>query len=102
LSIVTYTDGRHYFSFRNALTGDQDFSTILFKTKNDAKTFVKEIAKAFSLKEGEKNVINYPPYIIKLYYDPVGVYMSVEEKDKKPAVLKITKEMYSQINILPR
>jgi hypothetical protein len=59
LGIVVGSDGRYSFSYTNGLKGGLDFRNIMFKNKKDAKAFVDEIGKAFSLKEGEINTIKY-------------------------------------------
>mgnify|MGYP001550559473 CR=1 FL=1 len=102
LGIVVLSDGHYVFDYTNGLKGGTDFRSIVFKNKVDAKSFIKEIGKAFLLKEGESNTINYSKYEIGLSLGTTtpGVFMVVKEKGLTPSVLDITKEMYDEINIL--
>jgi hypothetical protein len=103
LGIMLLSDGRYSFSYTNGLKGGTDFRSIVFKNRSDAKSFIKEIGKAFSLKEQESNKINYLKYEISLSISSVSpdeVFMIVKEKGETTSVLDITKEMYNQINIL--
>jgi hypothetical protein len=100
LSIAIQKDGKYLFTYLNGMSNKKEMRNILFKNKQDALNFEKKIGKALSAKDGSSTLIQYKAYKIRLLTEIDGVFMIVNEPGQTQSTLRISKEMYSQVNIL--
>jgi hypothetical protein len=100
LSVSVHKDGKCYFIFQNGMSTKKDERNIIFKNKQDIRSFEKKISKALSAKDGSADLIIYKLYKIRLLTEMGGVFMIVNETGQSQATLRISKEMYSQVNML--
>jgi hypothetical protein len=100
LSIVVQKGGTYMFSYQNQMSNKPDLRTIVFKNKQEIKGFEKKISKALSAKDGTSDLITYKTYKIRLLTEIGGVFMIVNEPGQSQSTLRITKEMYNQVNVL--
>jgi hypothetical protein len=100
LSIAIQKDGKCLLTYQNGMSDKKDMRNILFKNKQDALNFEKKIGKALSAKDGTSTLIQYKTYKIRLLTEIDGVFMIVNEAGQTQSTLRISKEMYSQVNIL--
>ncbi len=78
----------------------KDERNIIFKNKQDIRSFEKKISKALSAKDGTSEVIIYKTYKIRLLTEMGGVFMIVNETGQSQSTLRISKEMYNQVNMI--
>ncbi len=100
LSISAIGNGQYSFSYQNGMSGKTDIRNIVFRNKNDARSFLGKIGKAISSKDGVSSVFIYANYRIRLLTEMGGVFMIVDEKGLSQSTLRISKESYSQANTL--
>ena len=78
----------------------KDERNIVFKNKQEIRSFEKRISRALSAKDGTSDLIIYKTYKIRLLTEMGGVFMIVNEAGQSQSTLRISKEMYSQVNIV--
>ena len=100
LAVVMQKDGKCLFSYQNEMSNKKDLRNIVFKNKQELKNFEKKISKAMSAKDGTSNLITYKSYKIRLLTEIGGIFMIVDEPGKSQSTLRISKEMYNQVNTL--
>ena len=100
LSVSVQKDGKCYFTYQNGMSTKKDERTIIFKNKQDIRSFEKKISRALSAKDGTSDLITYKTYKIRLLTEIGGVFMIVNEPGQSQSTLRISKEMYSQVNSL--
>jgi len=100
LSIAIRKDGKCLLTYQNGMSNKIDMRNILFKNKQDALNFQKKVGKALSAKDGTSTLIQYKTYKIRLLTEIGGVFMIVNEAGQTQSTLRISKEMYSQVDIL--
>jgi len=100
LSITIKKDGKCYFTYQNGMSTKKDERNIIFKNKQDIRSFEKKISRAISAKDGTSDLIVYKTYKIRLLTEIGGVFMIVNEPGQSQSTLRISKEMYSQVNTL--
>ena len=100
LSISVQKDGKCYFIYQNGMSTKKDERNIVFKNKQDIRSFEKKISRALSAKDGTSDLITYKSYKIRLLTEIGGVFMIVNEPGQSQSTLRISKEMYSQVNSL--
>src|SRR5437764_1498051 len=100
LSITIKKDGKCYFTYQNGMSTKKDERNIIFKNKQDIRSFEKKISRAMSAKDGTSDLIIYKSYKIRLLTEIGGVFMIVNEPGQSQSTLRISKEMYSQVNTL--
>ena len=100
LSVSVQKDGKCYFIYQNGMATKKDERNIIFKNKQDIRSFEKKISKALSAKDGTSDVIIYKTYRIRLLTEMGGVFMIVNETGQSQSTLRISKEMYNQVNMI--
>jgi hypothetical protein len=100
LSISLQKDGKYYFVYQNGMSSKKDERNIIFKNKQDIQSFEKKIGRALSAKDGTSDIITYKTYKIRLLTEIGGVFMMINEPGQSQSTLRISKEMYSQVNML--
>jgi hypothetical protein len=100
LSIAFQKDGKCIFTYQNGMSNKKDMRNILFKNKQEVLNFERKIGKALSAKDGTSALIQFKTYKIRLLTEIGGVFMIVNEAGQTQSTLRISKEMYSQVNIL--
>jgi uncharacterized ion transporter superfamily protein YfcC len=100
LSISIQKDGKCYFIYQNGMSTKKDERNIVFKNKQDMRSFEKKISKALSAKDGTSDIIIYKSYKIRLLTGIGGVFMIINETGQSQSTLRISKEMYGQVNAL--
>lgn len=100
LSVSVEKDGKCYFTYQNGMSTKKDERNIVFKNKQDMRAFEKKISRALSAKDGISDIIIYKSYKIRLLTEMGGVFMIVNEAGQSQSTLRISKEMYSQVNTL--
>jgi hypothetical protein len=100
LSISIQKDGKCYFIYQNGMSTKKDERNIVFKNKQDIRSFEKKISKALSAKDGTSDIIIYKSYKIRLLTEIGGVFMIVNETGQSQSTLRISKEMYGQVDTL--
>ena len=100
LSVSVHKDGKCYFIYQNGMSTKKDERNIVFKNKQDIRSFENKINKALSAKDGTSDIIVYKTYKIRLLTEIGGVFMIVNETGQSQSTLRISKEMYSQVNML--
>ncbi|HSZ34505.1 MAG TPA: hypothetical protein VK772_14415 [Puia sp.] len=98
--LTAAADGKYLFSYRNTMGRSKDTSTIVFRNKNEAGDFIHKIGNAFAAKDGTSFYIVYPNYKIRLLTEMNVVFMIVNETGKAQSTFRITKENYSEVNVL--
>jgi hypothetical protein len=93
-------DGKCYFSYQNGMSAKKDERNIIFKNKQDLRTFEKKISRTLSAKDGTSDLIIYKTYKIRLLTEMGGAFMIVNETGQSQSTLRISKEMYSQVNTI--
>ena len=73
---------------------------IVFKNKQDILSFENKINRALTAKDGSSDMVIYKSYKIRLLTEVGGVFMIVNETGQPQSTLRISKEMYSQVNTL--
>ncbi len=99
-SLTAAADGKYLFSYRNSMGKSNDTSTIVFRNKNEAVDFIHKIGNAFAAKDGTSFYIAYPNYKIRLLTEMNVVFMIVNETGKAQSTFRITKENYTEVNVL--
>jgi hypothetical protein len=99
-SLIAAGDGKYYFSFHNSMGRSNDTCKIVFTNKKEAQGFINKIGKAFSAKDGTSFYVLYPNYKIRLLTEINVVFMIVDEQGKAQSTFRITKENYSEVNVL--
>jgi len=100
LSVSVKKDGKCYFTYQNGMSTKKDERNIIFKNRQDIRSFEKKISRALSAKDGTSDIIIYKSYKIRLLTEIGGVFMIVNETGQSQSTLRISKEMYSQVNML--
>jgi hypothetical protein len=101
IKVFNYPDGRYCFTFQNVLSEKGDPCSFFVKNQQEAKAFLQEIKKAFLLKEGMVNNINYGNSQIMLMLASTGaVFMKVQQKGGKLAAYAINRLTLAQIDVL--
>ncbi|HLY72039.1 MAG TPA: hypothetical protein VKR53_20035 [Puia sp.] len=101
LKLFEYRDGTYGFTYQNVLSQKPDPSTIIFRNRAEASSFILDIKKAFDLGEGNISKVNYGNARISLIPTSNGsVFMRVEKKGAKISALEINRLTFRQINIL--
>jgi len=100
LSVSIQKDGKCYFIYQNGMSTKKDERNIVFKNKQDIRSFEKKISKALSAKDGTSDIIIYKSYKIRLLTEVGGVFMIVNETGQSQSTLRISKEMYGQVDTL--
>jgi hypothetical protein len=100
LSVVVQKDGKYFFSYQNGMTGKMDQRNIVFSNKQEIRNFERRISRALSAKDGTADLVTYKSYKIRLLTEIGGVFMIVNETGQSQSTLRISKEMYSQVNML--
>jgi len=100
LSVSVKKDGKCYFTYQNGMSTKKDERNIIFKNRQDIRSFEKKISRALSAKDGTSDLITYKSYKIRLLTEIGGVFMIVNEAGQSQSTLRISKEMYSQVNML--
>jgi hypothetical protein len=100
LYVVIQKDGKCAFTYQNGMSTKKDERIILFKNKKDIGNFEKRISKALVAKDGTSDIVIYKTYKIRLLTEIDGVFMIVNEPGQMQSTLRISKEMYSQVNRL--
>jgi hypothetical protein len=100
LSVSVKKEGKCYFIYQNGMSTKKDERNIVFKNKQDIRSFEKKISRALSAKDGTSDIIIYKSYKIRLLTEMGGVFMIVTETGQSQSTLRISKEMYSQVNML--
>lgn len=100
LSVTVQKDGKCYFVYQNGMSTKKDERNIIFKNKQDFRSFEKKISKALSAKDGTSEIISYKSYKIRLLTEIGGVFMIVNETGQSQSTLRISKEMYNQVNMI--
>jgi hypothetical protein len=101
MKLFGYHDGRYCFRYQNVLSQKPDPITIIFKDRTEANSFIKEVKKAFVLREGSMNKVNYGNSQISLIPASNGsVFMRVGTKGAKVSAFEINRFTFQQINIL--
>lgn len=100
LTVSAKKDGKCYFTYQNGMSTKKDERNIIFKNRQDIRSFEKKISRALSAKDGTSDIIKYKTYKIRLLTEIGGVFMIVNEKGQSQSTLRISKEMYSQVNVL--
>jgi len=100
LSVSVKKDGKCYFIYQNGMSTKKDERDIVFKNKQDIRSFEKKISRALSANDGTSDIIIYKTYKIRLLTEMGGVFMIVNETGQSQSTLRISKEMYSQVNTL--
>ena len=100
LSVSVQKDGRCFFVYQNGMSTKKDERNIVFKNKQDFHSFEKKISRALSAKDGTSDIVIYKSYKIRLLTEMGGVFMIVNEAGQTQSTLRISKEMYSQVNSL--
>jgi uncharacterized ion transporter superfamily protein YfcC len=100
LSVSIQKDGKCYFIYQNGMSTKKDERNIVFKNKQEIRSFEKKISKALSAKDGTSDIIMYKSYKIRLLTEIGGVFMIVNETGQSQSTLRISKEMYGQVDTL--
>jgi hypothetical protein len=100
LSVSIQKDGKCYFIYQNGMSTKKDERNIVFKNKQDIRSFEKKISKALSAKDGTSDIIMYKSYKIRLLTEIGGVFMIVNETGQSQSTLRISNEMYGQVDTL--
>jgi hypothetical protein len=100
LSVSIQKNGKCYFIYQNGMSTKKDERNIIFSNKQDIRSFEKKISSALSAKDGTSDIIVYKSYKIRLLTEIGGVFMIVNETGQSQSTLRISKEMYSQVNML--
>ena len=100
LSVSVKKDGTCHFIYQNGMSTKKDERNIVFKNKQDIRSFEKKISRALSAKDGTSEIIVYKAYKIRLLTEIGGVFMIVNETGQTQSTLRISKEMYSQVNMI--
>jgi hypothetical protein len=100
LSVSVQKDGKCYFTYQNEMSTKKDERNIVFRNKQDIRSFEKKISRALSAKDGTSDIVTYKSYKIRLLTEMGGVFMIVNEPGQSQSTLRISKEMYSQVNTL--
>lgn len=100
LSVSVQKDGKCFFIYQNGMSTKKDERNIVFKNKQEIRSFEKRISRALSAKDGTSDLIIYKSYKIRLLTEMGGVFMIVNEAGQSQSTLRISKEMYSQVNSL--
>jgi hypothetical protein len=100
LTVSVQKDGKCYFIYQNGMSTKKDERNIIFKNKQDIRSFEKKISKALSAKDGTSDIIIYKSYKIRLLTEMGGVFMIVNETGQSQSTLRISKEMYNQVNMI--
>jgi len=100
LSVSMKKDGKCYFIYQNGMSTKKDERNIIFKNKQDIRSFEKKISRALSAKDGTSDLIIYKEYKIRLLTEMGGVFMIVNETGQTQSTLRISKEMYNQVNLI--
>jgi hypothetical protein len=99
VSLAVQGNGKYLFTYQNGMSDKKDMRNIAFKNKQDIRAFEKKIGKALSAKDGASELILYKLYKIRLLTEIGGVFMIVNETGQTQSTLRISKEMYTQVNI---
>jgi hypothetical protein len=100
LSVTAIGNGKYSFSYQNEMSGKTDIRTIVFRNKQEARSFLGKIGIAISSKDGVSCMFMYTNYRIRLLTEMGGVFMIVNEKGLTQSTIRISKESYSQVNTL--
>jgi hypothetical protein len=100
LSVAIQKDGKCLFIYQNGMSNKKEERNIVFKNKQEIRAFEKRINNAMSAKDGTSDLIIYKTYKIRLLTEIGGVFMIVNETGQSQSTLRISKEMYNQVNIL--
>ncbi|HEY2347364.1 MAG TPA: hypothetical protein VGH64_00050 [Puia sp.] len=100
LTVIVQKDGKYFFSYQNGMTGKTDQRNIVFNSRQEIRNFERRISRALSAKDGTSDLITYKSYKIRLLTEIGGVFMIVNEKGQSQSTLRISKEMYNQVNML--
>ena len=100
LSVSVQKDGKCYFIYQKGMSTKKDERNIIFKNKQDLRSFEKKISRALSAKDGTSDIIMYKSYKIRLLTEMGGVFMIVNETGQSQSTLRISKEMYNQVNMI--
>ncbi|HET7001298.1 MAG TPA: hypothetical protein VFI33_08320 [Puia sp.] len=100
LTVSVKKDGKCYFTYQNGMSTKKDERNIIFKSRQDIRSFEKKISRALSAKDGTSDMIIYKSYKIRLLTEMGGVFMIVNETGQSQSTLRVSKEMYSQVNML--
>jgi len=93
-------DGTYSFSYLNSMGKGTDPRKIQFRNKKEAEGFISKIGKAFSAKDGESCLLVYPRYKIRLLTQMGVIFMIVNETGQTQSTFRITRDNYSQVNVL--
>src|SRR6476660_6664424 len=66
LSVSVKKDGKCYFTYQNGMSTKKDERNIIFKNRQDIRSFEKKISRAISAKDGTSDLITYKSYKIRL------------------------------------
>ncbi|HLA57632.1 MAG TPA: hypothetical protein VK622_02670 [Puia sp.] len=100
LSVSIQKDGKCYFIYQNGMSTKKDERNIVFRNKQDIRSFEKKISRALSAKDGTSDLVIYKSYKIRLLTEMGDVFMIVNETGQSQSTLRISKEMYGQVNML--
>jgi hypothetical protein len=100
LSVSIQKGGKCYFIYQNGMSTKKDERMIVFKNKQDILSFENKINRALTAKDGSSDMVIYKSYKIRLLTEVGGVFMIVNETGQPQSTLRISKEMYSQVNTL--
>jgi hypothetical protein len=100
LSVSVKKHGTCIFIYQNGISTKKDERQIVFKNEQSIRSFEKKLSRAMSAKDGTSGVIYYKSYKIRLLSEMGGVFMIVNETGQSQSTLRVSKEMYSQVNIL--
>ena len=100
LSVVAQKNGKYLFIYQNGMSDKTDERNIVFVNKQEIRSFEKKISRALTAKDGTSDLIIYKVYRIRLLTEIGGVFMIVNETGKSQSTLRISKEMYQQVNTL--
>ncbi|HZZ75799.1 MAG TPA: hypothetical protein VFE04_07710 [Puia sp.] len=100
LSVSVQKDGKCFFTYQNGMSTKKDERNIVFKNKQDIRSFEKKISRALTAKDGTSDMVVYKSYKIRLLTEIGGVFMIVNEAGQSQSTLRISKEMYGQVNAL--
>lgn len=100
LSVSVQKDGKCFFTYQNGMATKKDERNIVFKNKQDIRSFEKKISRALTAKDGTSDMVVYKSYKIRLLTEIGGVFMIVNEAGQPQSTLRISREMYGQVNAL--
>ena len=85
LSVSLRKNGQCYFAYQNGMSTKKDERNIIFKNKQDIRSFEKKLSRALSAKDGTSDIIIYKTYRIRLLTEIGGVFMIVNETGQTQA-----------------